>query len=189
MKLCIFLSAYWPFFNHWRNWVLGRFFFLIIYLLLAALGLHCCLGLSLVVVNGGYSALQYLGFSLCGFSCCRARARDSWTSAAAAHGLSHGVGLGCPMACGIFPDQGSKRRPLHWQADSYPPYHQGSPGHFSTRLSVLSLRCGGSSLYILDISLSSDLFMQIFSPVLCVASSLFFQKKFLLGYSWFTMLC
>ena len=30
-----------------------------------------------------------------------------------AHGLSS-----CPMACGIFLDQGSKLCPLHWQADS-----------------------------------------------------------------------
>ena len=31
------------------------------------------------------------------------------------------------MACGIFPDQGSNPRPLHWQADSQPLRHQGSP--------------------------------------------------------------
>ena len=31
-------------------------------------------------------------------------------------------------ACGIFPDQGSNPRPLHWQADPQPPRHQGSPG-------------------------------------------------------------
>ena len=33
------------------------------------------------------------------------------------------------MACGIFPDQESNPCPLHWQADSYPPYHQASPRH------------------------------------------------------------
>ena len=33
----------------------------------------------------------------------------------------------CSAACGIFPDQGSNPRPLHWQADSQPPHHQGSP--------------------------------------------------------------
>ena len=26
--------------------------------------------------------------------------------------------LSCSTACGVFPDQGSKSRPLHWQADS-----------------------------------------------------------------------
>ena len=36
-------------------------------------------------------------------------------------------GLGCPVACRIFPDQGLNLSPLHWQADSYPLCHQGSP--------------------------------------------------------------
>ena len=35
--------------------------------------------------------------------------------------------LSCSVACGIFPDQGSNPCPLHWQADSYPLRHQGSP--------------------------------------------------------------
>ena len=42
-------------------------------------------------------------------------------SAIVAHGPS------CSAACGIFPDQGSNPRPLHWQADSQPLCHQGSP--------------------------------------------------------------
>ena len=33
----------------------------------------------------------------------------------------------CSAACGIFPDQGSNPCPLHWQADSQPLCHQGSP--------------------------------------------------------------
>ena len=28
------------------------------------------------------------------------------------------LALSCPEACGIFPGQGSKLCPLHWQADS-----------------------------------------------------------------------
>ena len=35
--------------------------------------------------------------------------------------------LSCSKACGIFPDQESNTCPLHWQADSYPLDHQGSP--------------------------------------------------------------
>ena len=40
-------------------------------------------------------------------------------------------------ACGIFPDQGSNPCVLHWQADSQPLRHQGSPqsvyiNHIST---------------------------------------------------------
>ena len=38
-----------------------------------------------------------------------------------AHGLSRFA------ARGIFPDHGSNPCPLHWQADSYPLRHQGSP--------------------------------------------------------------
>ena len=42
-------------------------------------------------------------------------------SAIVAHGPS------CSAACGIFPDQGSNPCLLHWQADSQPLHHQGSP--------------------------------------------------------------
>ena len=42
-------------------------------------------------------------------------------SAVAAHGAS------CSASCGIFLDQGSNPRPLHWQEDSQPLRHQGSP--------------------------------------------------------------
>ena len=36
-------------------------------------------------------------------------------------------GPSCSTACGILPDQGSNPCPLHWQADSQPLRHQGSP--------------------------------------------------------------
>ena len=39
--------------------------------------------------------------------------------------MAHGPS--CSAACGIFPDQGSNPCPLHWQADSQPLRHQGSP--------------------------------------------------------------
>ena len=45
-------------------------------------------------------------------------------SVAVAHGPS------CSAACGILPDQGSNPCPLHWQADSQPLRHQGSPEPF-----------------------------------------------------------
>ena len=44
-----------------------------------------------------------------------------YVSAVVAHGPS------CSAACGISPDQGSNPCPLHWQADSQPLRHQGSP--------------------------------------------------------------
>ena len=37
----------------------------------------------------------------------------------------------CPVACGIFPEQESNPCPLHWQSDSLPQDHQGSPGGVS----------------------------------------------------------
>ena len=36
-------------------------------------------------------------------------------------------GLNCSTACGVFPAQGSNPCLLHWQADSQPLCHQGSP--------------------------------------------------------------
>ena len=42
--------------------------------------------------------------------------------------------LSCSAACGIFPDQGSNPCPLHWQADSQPLRHEGSPGKDLYRL-------------------------------------------------------
>ena len=50
-----------------------------------------------------------------------ARGLYSTGSIVVAHGLS------CSAACGIFPDQGSNPCPLHWQADSQPLRHKGSP--------------------------------------------------------------
>ena len=41
-----------------------------------------------------------------------------------------GHGLSCSTACGIFPDQGLNPCPLHWQVDSYPLGHLGSPREF-----------------------------------------------------------
>ena len=52
-----------------------------------------------------------------GFSCCGAQAPELWCQ----------LGLRCPVACGIFRDQGSNRCLLHWQAVSLPLSHQGSP--------------------------------------------------------------
>ena len=36
-------------------------------------------------------------------------------------------GFSCPLTCGIFLHQGSNPCPLHWQVDSQPRDHQGSP--------------------------------------------------------------
>ena len=68
-----------------------------------------------------------------GFSCCRAWALGCWASVVAIPGLSSTGSivvahrLSCSMECGIFLDQGSNLCLLHWQADSLPLSHQGSP--------------------------------------------------------------
>ena len=71
---------------------------------------------------GGQRLLSSFGaraFRCGGFCCCRAQARArglqwflSVSSVAVVHGLS------CPMARGIFLEQGSNLCPLHWQEDS-----------------------------------------------------------------------
>ena len=51
-------------------------------------------------------------------------------------------GPSCSTACGIFPDQGLNPCPLHWQADSQPLRHQGSPMWACLRPVVCSVSLG-----------------------------------------------
>ena len=78
-------------------------------------------GLSLVVASGGHSSSRCAGLSLSRSLLLRSTGSRRAGSAIAAHGPS------CSVACGIFPDQGLNSCPLHWQADSQPLRHQGSP--------------------------------------------------------------
>ena len=68
-------------------------------------------------------SLQHVGsvVVVCGSRACRLQYLWHTGSVFVAHGLC------CSAACGIFLDQGSNPRPLHWQADSSPLCHQGSP--------------------------------------------------------------
>ena len=86
-------------------------------------------GLSLVVASGGHSSSRCAGLSL------------SWPlllrsagSVIVAHWPS------CSAACGILLDQGSNPCPLHWQADSQPLHHQGSPADFLMMAILTSMR-------------------------------------------------
>ena len=63
--------------------------FIFIPLFMAVLGLHCCMGFSLVLASS------------------RAEAPQLWC-----------MSLGPPTACGIFLEQGLDPHLLHWQADS-----------------------------------------------------------------------
>ena len=80
-------------------------------------------GLSLVVASGGHSSSssRCTGLSLSRPLLLRSTGSRRTGSLIVAHGPS------CSAACGIFPDQGSNPCPLHWQADSQPLRHQGSP--------------------------------------------------------------
>ena len=78
-------------------------------------------GLSLVAASRGHSSSQCAGLSPSRPLPLRSTGSRRTGSVVVAHGLS------CSAACGIFLDQGSNPCPLHWQADSQPLRHQGSP--------------------------------------------------------------
>ena len=78
-------------------------------------------GLSLVAASGDHSSSQCAGLSLSRPLLLRSTGSRRAGSVAVAHGPSFSA------ACGIFPDQGSNPCPLHWQVDSQPLRHQGSP--------------------------------------------------------------
>ena len=78
-------------------------------------------GPSPVAASGGHSSSRCAGLSPSRPLPLRSTGSRRAGSAAVAHGPSHSA------ACGILPDQGSNPCPLHWQADSQPLRHQGSP--------------------------------------------------------------
>ena len=78
-------------------------------------------GLSLVGASGGHSSSRCMGLSLSWPLLLQSTGSRCAGSVIVAHGPS------CSVACGIFPDQGSNPCSLHWQADSQPLRHQGSP--------------------------------------------------------------
>ena len=80
-------------------------------------------GLSLVAASGGHSPSRCMGLSLSRPLSLRRTGSRRTGSVVVYHGPS------CSAACGIFPDQGSNPCPLHWQADSQPLHHQGSPNN------------------------------------------------------------
>ena len=78
-------------------------------------------GPSPVAASGGHSSSRCAGLSLSRPPPLRSTGSRRAGSVVVAHGPSRSA------ACGIFPDQGSNPCPLHWQADSQPLRHQGSP--------------------------------------------------------------
>ena len=109
------------------------------YLFLAVRGLHCCTGFPLVeqVEEGDYYLLRCTAFPLqwllllrsTGFSTCGSWAL-SMDSIVVAHRSS------CSEAGGILLDSGSNPYLLHWQADSLPLSHQGSPDNYILYIAI-----------------------------------------------------
>ena len=90
-------------------------------------------GLSLVAASGGHSSSRCVGLSL-------SRPLLLWSTGSRRAGsvvVAHRPS--CSAACGIFPDQGSNPCPLHWQADSQPLRHQGSPLIFFLFICLISI--------------------------------------------------
>ena len=99
---------------------LNLFIYLFIYLWLCRVFVSMR-GLSLVAASGGHSSSRCAGLSLSRPLLLRSTGSRRAGSVIVAHGPS------CSAACGIFTDQGANLCPLHWQADSQPLHHQGSP--------------------------------------------------------------
>ena len=78
-------------------------------------------GLSPVAASGGHSSSWCAGLSPPRPLLLRSTGSRRAGSVIVAHGPSRFA------ACGTLPDQGSNPCPLHWQAHSQPPRHQGSP--------------------------------------------------------------
>ena len=91
-------------------------------------------GLSLVVASGDHSSSRCAGLSSSRPLLLRSTGSRRAGSVIVAHGPS------CFVACGIFPDQGSNPCPLHWQADSQPLRHQGSPAFLFFIINFLCLK-------------------------------------------------
>ena len=116
-----------PFFFLFQSFLFFfKLIYLFIYLFLAVLGLHFCARAFSSCGKRGPLFIRCTGLSLSRPLLLRSTVSRRAGSVVVAHGLS------CSAACGIFPDQGSNPCPLHWQADSQPLSHQGSP------LSVIS---------------------------------------------------
>ena len=90
------------------------------------LGLHCCVGSSLVVVRGGYSLAVLCRLPTAAASLTAEHGLwGTQSSEVAAYGLQTTSsvvvtqGLSCPAACGIFSDHRSNWHPLRCKADSW----------------------------------------------------------------------
>ena len=146
---------------------------------MAVLGLRfCARAFSSCGKWGGHSSSRCAGLSL-------SRPLLLWSTGSRRAGsvvVAHGPN--CSAACGIFPDQGSNPCPLHWQADSQPLRHQGSPFFLflkgvSVLMDFLYLPGSCSRLLIwaiLTIQMSLQLLLLIRSHIQCYPWSVGFPQ-------------
>ena len=106
--------------SFWKAFFKKLFIYLFIYLWLCWVFVSVR-GLSLVAASGGHSSSRCVGLSLSRPLLLQSTGSRRAGSVIVAHRPS------CSAACGILPDQGSNPCPMHWQADSQPLCHQGSP--------------------------------------------------------------
>ena len=97
------------------------FFYLFIYLFMTVLSLRFRARAFSSSASGDHSSSRCTGLPPSWPLLLRSTGSRRAGSAIVAHRPSRSA------ACGIFPDQGSNPCPLHWQADSQPLRHQGSP--------------------------------------------------------------
>ena len=115
--------------------VLSEFFFFF-FLIFGCVGSSfLCEGFSLAAASGGHSSSWCAGLSPSRPLSLRSTGSRCAGSVIVAHGPI------CSVAYGIFPDQGSNLCPLHWQADSQPLHHQGSPSVSSYGVFILNAIC------------------------------------------------
>ena len=166
---------------------------------MAALGLHCCAGFSLVAVSRGYSlaVVRELLTAVATSLVAEQGLYGAWASVGAPPGLwSAGLivvayRLSYSLACGLL-DQGSNPCLLHWQADSLPLSHRGCPSAQSLYLPSVHMLCSAltpttvlcGTLLLLFFLLK--LLHRQRSYILCRANSLaiLFGLNFLHGTMW-----
>ena len=112
-----FIASRFPDFTMEIPWIVFIYFWLRWVFTVLRLALFAASGWG---TEGSYSSSQRTSFSL--------QRRLLWSTGSRHAGSVVVVhGLGCSPTCERFPDQESNLCPLHWQVDSYPLYHQGSP--------------------------------------------------------------
>ena len=125
-------------------------------------------GLSPVAASGVHCSSRCAGLSLSQPLLLRSTGSRRAGSVVVVHGPSRST------ACGIFPDQGSNPCPLHWQADSQPLRHQGSPTTltYTVLLTIVTMLYITSSvlIYFITRSLSFLAFFSHFTHFLLHAS-------------------